>query len=983
MTSERAGFIASTACCLLLTASAGAQSAPVMDLSVRLPAGVRTGQVAVAGDTFTLEVGADVAGSPDSVVTHMGSLRMYGVGGNLPTVYTVGGVNLVAVRVNGNLYSEGLVTGALSRVTGSVIRGSFGRRTETRHVEYPPTSGGNVNAIGPFANVTLAPGRYDDITVTTGGTLRLSAGKYYLRRLLLSTSGDIVINTSAGPVEIYVTNSMSLTGDVLGDASKILVGYSGTFPSNVSGNFNGTVLAPSSTLTITGGLLETQRGAFFARAIVLTAVTRIRHVVSQIFDPTRIARISTAWQPIAGYDPGFVGCPPPIDLPATIIVDPVSGRDYFQDLHYPLHPLPCQSAIQSCNAAGTPIARPTEAQLNARPPVGSRCDAVGTALASAECGINPTTVTGPCSAGCAPDQICGMLCLDNACTQSGQYCGKRYESCAPLAASTGDCETYHQCPDPRDVGTFLAADTLATIAPQNAPGPDALPDAEVAVASYALLTDICKPDGTFGTSDAKEEKGSALDFGSGKWGVKLDISGDLGFGMGNLGKILESGDITANSGAEVSIEARVMGNKVDVFSVRGGVEKDKCGWRFASDLLVFGDSVVSADSSSGVSSGLPPLGPDRETPNVERNECESIFVDRREKAGGVRHANFLVRTVVDHYDRNGLSDYTCARANSELGGHWDCSMAPFRTQDPPDIIEEWKQHYLREGTKFVAVDGSFKAKEDAMTASGQLQLFKIRQAYSMVAASASVPLGPVSVVVAFEAFGFWEISGSLQAHASYGIGFGDFWDSDAGGLGKPTFPNSLERDLRLALGPLVVPGAGVTALAYAGIGLGPVSVGLEGQVDLVTISFPASLMGSLGRVTVPNRVVPPLWSGTPIPGMAPRYAKTYDWQYNLYGRVGMQLGVLNGRINLAARVDLWFWSKTWRIKLADFRGYNQFFPFVQGNVAGEPVVTAADFGTEGNNVEFTLIPGGTAFVPQIVDPLFHPPVFKNECLVVP
>jgi hypothetical protein len=979
---------------LLFATKANAQTAPVFDFSVTLPDGLRVGQVAVAAQKVQIDVGVAVEGRDDTAVVNMSNVPFIGIGGSMPNLYTVGGASLTVTRVHKNLYSEVPVLGALLNVAGTIKVAPFGRRkSEPVHVEFPEASAGNVAAWN-LAQRTLAPGRYDDVSAGLFGAIRLTAGTYYFRSLTTDSSSSINVDTSAGPVEIYVTDALNLVGALYGDAGKILVGYSGALPAYIGGTFNGSVLAPNAALTMAGGLWPTLTGSFFANTIVMAKNVRIVHAPSEVFGPTRISRTvpAGAVSSIAGYDPGFIGCAPVLAFkPPQVQTEPLTGRQYFGNIGYTTSPTPCQAKIKFCDANGNVIANPTEAEINADPGAASQCTGLDTTVTlkdgdqtfDADCEVNPASMTTLCSAGCAAGEVCGTRCLDTACTRTEARCGKLYESCAKAMVTENRCQTYHQCADPDSVGTPTSlADAQSVLTNQSTPGPQAITPVsqQMQLLQYAPLTSGLSCHNTWQKRKAAEKSNKPLDFGNDKWGGAIVPTYTLDLDFPSMGAMLQQGEFSAVAMGGIGIQARVYGKKISIFDAQAGVARTTCGWDLTSDVRLFGDQIASWDTRNGGSAGLPQLGADKDSPPRDVDECKTVVKQRGERAGALRNANFYSRAAVDHYNKNGMDPSICAQSNLKLGTNHNCSMLTPSQEET--IIENWKTVYRDQAKDYKRLDGDFKVKSDKLAGSLTLDLFNVRQAYSLLAQQIDFPVGPFTLTLAIEGFGFWEIGGAVVLSANYDVGYGDFWNKNGkllGKIGEPAFPKNIGgRDIRLALGPVVTPGIGLTALAYLGVGIGPVSVGIEGALDLVKIGFPAAGILSFARVTEnPNRTIPPAWAGTALPGM--ELNKAYGWKYNLTGKLGMTLRILDGRINLAARVNLWFWKKTWRIKITDFVGFEQYFPLVEGSL-GSPVASDSGFGVESDDVEYTDLPAGTTYhAPGANPPVFSYASFDPQC----
>jgi hypothetical protein len=109
----------------------------------------------------------------------------------------------------------------------------------------------------PRQTVTIAPGGYGEVEVRRHGTLVLTAGTYTFDSFVLDRRGTLQIDSSGGPVVVYVQEFLRFAG-VLTDvanplAPDFLIGYAGNDEASVTGTFNGEVIAPQGTLTLGRG----------------------------------------------------------------------------------------------------------------------------------------------------------------------------------------------------------------------------------------------------------------------------------------------------------------------------------------------------------------------------------------------------------------------------------------------------------------------------------------------------------------------------------------------------------------------------------------------------------------------------------------------------------------------------------------------------------------------------------------------------------
>jgi hypothetical protein len=130
--------------------------------------------------------------------------------------------------------------------------------------DFPSSNNGNVSP-EPDRSQTLASGAYADVSIKSRSTLYLTSGVYSFRSLSLEPQATLSIDTSAGPIFIYVETGFTFRGAVAtraGSAADLLIAVfgSGTIP--IEAPFTGTIVAPNAKLnlaSVSGG----HTGSFF------------------------------------------------------------------------------------------------------------------------------------------------------------------------------------------------------------------------------------------------------------------------------------------------------------------------------------------------------------------------------------------------------------------------------------------------------------------------------------------------------------------------------------------------------------------------------------------------------------------------------------------------------------------------------------------------------------------------------------------------
>ena len=240
-----------------------------------------------------------------STVTIGGATKVTGTGSGLSAVTNmgIGGVEIQSAAVLGNLWSTSTVDlRDRAQILGTIhaphvtqgnsvtIAGGIDSTTALTPatvtswtVTYPAATVTNVT-LQPGQSITEAPARYGAVSIASRANLSLSTGTYFLDSLDLEPMANITLTQDAGPVVIYVRNSVIFRGTVktatAGLRPDLLLGYLGTAGVFIESSFTGTIVAPSAALTlraVTGGHI----GAFFAQSVSVDPNTVITYRAGQ------------------------------------------------------------------------------------------------------------------------------------------------------------------------------------------------------------------------------------------------------------------------------------------------------------------------------------------------------------------------------------------------------------------------------------------------------------------------------------------------------------------------------------------------------------------------------------------------------------------------------------------------------------------------------------------------------------------------------
>jgi hypothetical protein len=172
-------------------------------------------------------------------------------------------------KVDGELHTAGtfhLSNGAA--VTGTTEQNAQLQFPQLAAFSYSFTQVGSGVSLEPDQQRVLSPGGYGAMVVKSRAVVKLSAGMYTVTSLQLEPQARLDVDTTNGPVYLYVRDSFSWKGtaNVLGGTGRFLVGYFGQATAFIESSFTGTIVSPKAAVSLTTG---TYRGAVFAKDIEL------------------------------------------------------------------------------------------------------------------------------------------------------------------------------------------------------------------------------------------------------------------------------------------------------------------------------------------------------------------------------------------------------------------------------------------------------------------------------------------------------------------------------------------------------------------------------------------------------------------------------------------------------------------------------------------------------------------------------------------
>lgn len=611
---------------------------------------------------------------------------------------------------------------------------------------------------------------------------------------------------------------------------------------------------------------------------------------------------------------------------------------------------------------------------NQRMPQGAleSCSAVD---APAQCPPDRTKVrwTKPCTPGAVPSQCAtGEACVyqcpkaANSTLPQDQCDGAREAAyCTALSTKnctglTGpdnpdpvrgvkECHELRECARDDDRITAAEAEPECTVTGSTSKSCDLNqpPQAPAVVASdvakYAPMGLWTEPEANFcsfanAESAGKSHKSGAPSSSGGakkqkKWGVNANASLTTDFKVNPMAAGLFKPYAQAHG--KLYLAGAVMGKNVPVFDLYAdavvGAAKpansdgsnnaaaDPCQMWAAGGLKLFGYTVDHYQAGKKPATG-------------DSSACGEFYKQIEYKVGAVKSGLFTAARVYNamreqcNPDSTGKCRGTAVATKAmceELGGN--CTGQVF-----PRVQAEVANHYIKQynnslsafadQTKklqtesFAAFGDAMKAKgfsADATAISQTLPFVDYKQDFSVGAAAAYFPIGPITLSIEVRGYGNYGVKGGVD----YGAKFFP--------LGSP----------RVWAGANMRPFANLRVDVFVGagfeFGIGGASAGMGGNVLLVGISAPvfADIVLSGSQQNAPQRALPsdlgPLSTQPLMTSLPSVLTKKTVW--NVSGRygAGATVNLLSGSIDARLRIRFFWFSKTWKKKICTFDGFSK------------------------------------------------------------
>jgi len=199
-----------------------------------------------------------------------------------------------SVTLRSNALVDGFIktAGTLSAQQGAMIVNGTQQATSLNHetfnwnVGFPTGTVPDV-ILQPGQIVSRAPGNHGAVIVNAGARLRLRAGLYTMRSLMLEPNSTLELDKTLGPIRIAVRDSFTYRGRLFegnGRPSNYLIAVGGTGTVFVEAPYTGgALIVPFGTIELKSTPFG-HRGQFFAKRIEVHQDARVSHHISGALD---------------------------------------------------------------------------------------------------------------------------------------------------------------------------------------------------------------------------------------------------------------------------------------------------------------------------------------------------------------------------------------------------------------------------------------------------------------------------------------------------------------------------------------------------------------------------------------------------------------------------------------------------------------------------------------------------------------------------
>lgn len=620
-------------------------------------------------------------------------------------------------------------------------------------------------------------------------------------------------------------------------------------------------------------------------------------------------------------------------------------------------PPPCRVCYQECDENNQGGHTPSEGDLNIVPDPEDTCGEIPE-RAIEQCGIDESTIDwspeGLCGAHwhCAGRGfVCALVCTDISCESQESRCAFPSPSCYGLLEEA-NCASAQECAEADYTGNAdpgAGVNQMQDHPPGDITQKGELPPEMVAppvheLAAYPSLgsENVCWANvgqsvGWDGVEEPRE-----VNVGNEKWG--LFVSPSVAF-KGKAAVLPLGGQVNLNARADVgfSAGAYVWGKEVSLINVRAtGEIVSSCSVKFDRVVEVFEVAVDPGDEDSDI--------------EQVNGICTEAMKNRSELGGALKQALYNAVLVKQYYEQYGattaLCEYTIDAYDPPLFSA-NCSTE----QGRQDAVGFWLDAYQTAYDAVLLNEATIQSAQQTLATALPTQRLPVldeSRHFTAFHYEFTYPVGPATVTVEIELGGSWGASGGLQMH----------W------VPSPGTELLASGDIR--------PTAEATAFAFAGVGIGPVSFGVSGELLLIGAQAPLVAEIALGQTALPDdRPHAYLDELNLLP--APDFPPTkYSWGGSFTVGARPELEILSGELDLEARVNMVFFKKRFVKKLADWDGhtFGQTYEFLS-QPGGNPLgANAPNLGEWGEDVPY-LDPASVSDLAPPTDPQVDTPELPN------
>lgn len=631
--------------------------------------------------------------------------------------------------------------------------------------------------------------------------------------------------------------------------------------------------------------------------------------------------------------PGQEACGAGLDL----VTVQSSDMEYTPTLKYPPPPTQTDPTKPNCRVqyhectdddANTDLDSPSEATLNQAPDPATTCEAIAD-RAIEQCGIDPTTIDYSADGLCTTHAqcvgrgfVCALVCSDASCTTQEYRCAFPKPGCYGIPEQS-NCASATECPETDHTGISdpdVAQNDMLDHPPgdidqKSAPPSDVSNPTKNTLPPYPAVNACILDPGPVLQLPPQDET-REVNVGNEKWG--LFITPTVKWGAKVTPKpLLAESSIQANGEVGFKVGAYVWKKEVSIIDVDAKAEvTDSCTVQFDREVSVLGVHIDPGQEAKDV-----------KAPGYSSGTCTTAADGRIKLVKSLKQAEVNAVAVKEYYEIHGATIALCNSVKAALNYplDYDCTTP----QHLQDAVDYWFNQYAGYHAQLVTNQTDFSSgRQDVVSKLPGLRLpvFDDHRRFTAADTSFTYPVGPATVTVEIEIGGSWGASGALQFD----------WSPS---------PTGLTADAEIQ------PTAEATAFAYAGIGFGPVSFGVSGELLLIGAQSPLVAEVALEQVKSPDTRSHQytdelgLLTSPNFPPTKSQWTATFS-----YG-ARPDLSLLDGKVNLEARVDLFFFTKRFRKKLANWKGVHKTYNFVATS-SGDTLDGAPDFGVLGDDIPY-------------------------------